>query len=181
MSRQITKIKLGKDSKVHIEYQVPRTVETGQDFDQFTLNCVDKPLPALELAMLNLRKHVLDICEMPIDDTEVMKVKVKGVSFSYSGDDDIMGATITASKTLARSNAPLMINTPHKFDQTHNENQSTEMLLSDDCISVLVELLEQAEKYLDGERAQLEMFNQDSVKAVDTGNLSLKIPEAAHA
>ena len=178
MNRQITKIKLGKDSKVHIEYKVPRTTESGQDFDQFTLDCVDKPLPALELAMLNLRKHVLDICEMPVDDTEVMKVKVRGVSFSYSGDDDVMGATITASKILARSNAPLMINTPHKFDQPHNENQGTEMLLSDDCVNVLVELLEQAEKYLDGERAQIEMFDQDSVKAVDTGDLTLVIPEA---
>lgn len=178
MNRQITKIKLGKDSKVHIEYKVPRTTESGQDFDQFTLDCVDKPLPALELAMLNLRKHVLEICEMPVDDTEVMKVKVRGVSFSYSGDD-VMGATITASKTLVKSNAPLMINTPHKFDQPHNENQGTEMCLSDDCVNVLVELLEQAEKYLDGERAQLEMFDKDQDKAVDKGNLSLMIPEAA--
>lgn len=179
MSRQITKVKLGKDSKVHIEYKVPRTTESGEDFDQFTLDCVDKPLPALELAMLNLRKHVLDICEMPMDDTEVMKVKVKGVSFSYSGDNDVMGATITASKTLARSNAPLMINTPHKFDQPHNENQGTEMCLSDYCISALEEVIEQAEKYLDGERAQLEMFDKDSAVAVDKGDLSLMIPEAA--
>lgn len=179
MSRQITKLKLGKDSKVHIEYQVPRTVESGQAFDEFTLNCVDKPLPALELAMLNLRKHVLEICEMPVDDTEVMKVKVKGVSFSYSGDNDVMGATITASKTLAKSNSPLIINTPHKFDQPHNENQGTEMCLSDDCVNVLEELLEQAEKYLDGERAQLEMFDKDSGDAVEKGNLSLMIPEAA--
>lgn len=179
MSRQITKIKLGKDSKVHIEYRVPRTTESGDDFDQFVLDCVDKPLLALELAMLNLRKHVLDICEMPIDDTEVMKVKVKGVSFSYSGENDVMGATITASRTLERSNAPLMINTPHKFAEPHNENQGMKMCLSDDCILVLVELLEQGEKYLDGERAQLEILNKDQDEAADQEkDLKLVIPEA---
>lgn len=171
---------MGKDSKVHIEYQVERVVNDIPDYDEFILNCVDKPLPAFELAMLGLRKHVLEICEMQVDDTEIMKVKVKGVSFSYSGDD-VMGATISASKTLASSNAPLIINTPHKFDQPHNENQGTEMCLSDDCVSVLVELLEQAEKYLDGERAQLEMFDKDSVKAADIAEKDLKlvIPEAA--
>ena len=179
MNRQITKVKLSKDSKVHIEYQIPRTTESGNDFDQFTLNCIDKPLPAFELAMLNLRKHVLDICEMPVNDTEVMKIKVNGVSFSYSGDNYVMGATIMASKTLAKSNSPLLINTPHKFDQPQNENQGTEMCLSDDCVNVLVELLEQAEKYIDGERTQLEMFDKDQDKAVDKLDLTLVIPEAA--
>lgn len=155
--RQITKIKLGKESKVHIEYRVPRSTEDGDDYDLFTLDCVDKPLPAFEDAMMELRKHVLDICEMPADDLEVMKVIVKGVSFSYSGDDDVMGATIIAIKTLNKSNTRLMINTPHKFSQPHSENQGAEMCLSYDCIMVLEELIEQAEKYLDGERAQLKL------------------------
>lgn len=183
MNRIITKVKLGKDSKVHIEYKVERMVKDTPDYDEFTLNCVDKPLPAFELVFIKLRKHVLEICELPSDETDIAKVIVKGVSFSYSGESDVMGVTITASRTLAKSNAPLIINTPHKFDRPHNENQGTEMCLSDDCALLLAELLEQAEKYLDGERAQLEMFDKDSGKAVDTGEKDLKlvIPEAVEA
>lgn len=154
--RQITKIKLGKESKVHIEYRIERSTEKGEDFDLFTLDCIDKPLPEFELAMMELRKHVLDICEMPMDDLEVLKVTVKGVSFSYSGEENIMGATIIATKKLNKSNA-LMINTPHKFAEPHNEGQSAEMCLSEQCVEVLEELIKQAEKYLDGERAQLKL------------------------
>jgi len=168
MSRQITKVKLGKDSKIRIEYRIERIVKDNRDYDEFALNCVDKPLPEFELAFLKLRKHVLEICELPVDDTEIAKIIVKGISFSYSGENDVMGVTITASRTLAKSNAPLIVNTPHKFDKPHNENQGTEMCLTDDCYAALAELLEQTEKYLDGERAQLEMFDKDLDKAVDT-------------
>lgn len=155
--RQITKVKLSKESKVHIEYRVERTVEEVTDYDMFTLDCIDKPIPQFNLAMMELRKHVLEICEMPADDLEVMKIMVKGVSFSYSGVDDVMGATIIAIKKLNKSNTPLMINTPHKFAEPHSENQGAEMCLTEECIEVLEELINQAEKYLDGERAQLKL------------------------
>lgn len=86
-----------------------------------------------------------------------MKVIVKGVSLSYSGDNDVMGATISCQKRLNSSNSPLMINTPHKFAEKHSEGMNAEFLLSGGCVEALEALIEQAEKYLDGERAQLKL------------------------
>ena len=179
----ITKVKFGKENKIHIEYKVERQVNGKTDYDEFTLNCVDKPRPEFEVVFINLRKHVLEICELPADVSDVEKVIVKGVSFSYSeseSGESVMGATITASRSLSKSNAPLIINTPHKFDVAHNDKQPITLLLTPECADLLYELIEEAEKYIDGERSQLNMFDV-TVKAEDTEemNLNLVIPEAA--
>lgn len=186
MKKIITKVKLRKENKIHIEYKVERKINGKSDYDEFTLSCVDKPRPEFEIVFMDLRKHVLEICELPADVSDIEKVIVKGVSFSYSeseSGESIMGATITASRSLSKSNASLIINTPHKFDTPHNDKQPKTFLLTPECADLLNELIDEAEKYIDGNRAQLGLFNQDLEIAVDTDpkNKKLKIPEAIEA
>ncbi len=69
-----------------------------------------------------------------------------------------MGAVITASKKLLDSNSPFNINTPFKPSEQYNENDdSTANLLSADTVGKLEALIYEAEKYISGKRAQLNL------------------------
>lgn len=151
------KIKITSDEKIHLEYEE----ENRQgSFDEYSFTSSEKPRPEFYKAMQDLAEFVCEICEFPSEDVE--KIAVRGVSFSYAGEDDTMGAVITAQKELIYSNCPLNINTPHKPSDFYSEQEGDpDQLLSSDCVYALEELIEEAEKYIDGERAQIDMFSEE--------------------
>ena len=102
----ITKVKYAGE-KVRIEYTIDRA--DGGEADEYTLQSADKPLPSFETALLALTPDVVDICEL--DTLSAAHITVRGVTFTWK--HDIMGACITALKTLTTANAPLVLNTPH--------------------------------------------------------------------
>ncbi|NQS75273.1 MAG: hypothetical protein HQP61_02350 [Peptococcaceae bacterium] len=105
------------------------------------------------------------MCELPVTYTE--RIKVKGVSFSYGGDAEVMGATISAEMELDYSNCGLNLNTPHKPSAPYSDAEvDGECLLSDDCIEALDNLVVQTEAYARGERAQLALFEPPEREAV---------------
>jgi hypothetical protein len=147
---RITKAKYD-GSKVRIEYEVERP--DGQ-FDEFTLSSLDGPTAPFIDAFNALAADVVTICELHEDSLD--KLKVRGVSFTYT--NDIMGACITALKKLKTSNAPLVINTPHLPEESYGEGDATSPTLDTSTIDRLHELALAAERYVNGERAQGELF-----------------------
>ena len=103
---QIDKVKV-KEEKIEISYK--KTAQDGAQ-DEYAFRCHDKALPSFYDAMEILALDVCKICELPENYVEGMKVS--GVSYSWT--NGIMGAVITAQKSLLKSNAPLIINTPNK-------------------------------------------------------------------
>ena len=156
---QFLKIKKDKKTdKVTLEYQ---KLKTDNSIDEFSFSSFDKPLPEFDTAMLALRKYVLEICEYPVDDDFLTRMTVTGVSFSYGGDDGIMGATLIAQLVLKERNAPLNLNTPHLTEDFYSANGGSEKQLMPDGMAIdLEELIAEAERYLSGERAQGELFEQ---------------------
>lgn len=161
---RIKSVRLSSENKVSISYQVERE---GGSYDEFSMTSSDAPLPSFLEALSELRKHVVDMCELP--DTDKEKIVVRGVTFSYGGEDEIMGATIIAQKKLSRSNTDLNINTPHKAAEYYsgNGNGDPKQLLSDDCVDDLNVVMNECEKYIRGKRQQLELEFEPEKESVE--------------
>ena len=147
------KIKI-KDHKIYIEYELRNKAKN--DWDQFSLACSDEPKPEFQTALQALSEDVIAMCELPEDYRK--RIMVTGVSFSYGGDDEIMGATIISQMALNRSNVNLNLNTPHKSSEPYSEGGDASQCLSEDCIEHLTSLMLEAEDYVKGKRAQGELF-----------------------
>jgi hypothetical protein len=157
---RIKKIKITKDDKVHIEYEIQNN--TG-NWDEFSLTSADKPNSYFDEAFRNLDRHVIEMCEF--GDAPVLTVK--GVSFSYGGEKEVMGASIIATKQLLGSNCNLNLVTPHKASEPYGEGKADEkQLLTEDCVADLDKLCQEAEAYIKGNRQQMDLFSQQPAEAV---------------
>ncbi len=152
---RITKIKLTKEKRISIAYESKNSHGT---FDEFSLCSVEVPLPSLISTIERLKPFVLEMCELPEEDLE--NIIVKGVSFSYGGENNTMGATIVAQKVLMHSNVPLNMNTPHKTIEHYSgsEDGDKKQLLTRKCVSALEDLQVECQKYVNGERSQMNLF-----------------------
>lgn len=153
LERRILKAKYAK-FKVTLEWEVKN--KKG-DWDQYTMTCSDEPLPAFKEALAALDQDVLEMCEQP--ENYLTRIVVTGVSFDYSGEKEVLGATITGQMNLHKSNVPLNLNTPHKIKEFYADDGDPKQLLTEDCAERLKGLATQAEAYIDGERAQGELFS----------------------
>lgn len=152
MTRDVTKISWDGE-RVKIRFEVPR--EDG--VDEFEMSCIDVPAPSLTKGLQALKPHVRDILELPPAYCEWLDIR--GVSFSYGGEGRVMGATITALKKLKAANAPLVLNTPHLASAPYGDDENgTEKLLSSATVETLRELQAEVLAYVDGQRAQHDMF-----------------------
>jgi len=149
---RITKVKY-KNDKVEIHYLKPSMADPDQ-YDEYTMKCTDKPLQTFIDAFHLLVPAVLEICEFSGEDAQ--NYKVFGVSFAYT--EDIMGAVISAQKTLVDSNTPLNLNTPFKPSESYSGEGCDDNCLSSASRKVLESLIEEAIKYVNGDRAQLNLF-----------------------
>lgn len=164
------KIKKTSDDKIQIEYE--KKNETGL-WDEHSMKSNQEPLPSFDRALDNLIPHVGEMCELPEGDHQIHPYSVRGVSFSFGGVNDTLGATITATRTLDNSNSPLVLNTPHKIEEPYTEGSDDTQLMTDDCYSDLMILCNEAQKYLDGQRAQMDMFASDDIAEDEYEELSL--------
>lgn len=163
--RRYTKIKIVKEGGMYLEYQESR--KKGEGWDDYTLRTKDNPLPGFVAAFKALAMHVVDMCELPDSDLAENRVEVRGVSFSYGGDKEVMGAVLTAVRELKRSNTPLNLNTPHKPSEPYNDPENggsdkldEKSLLDEDCVAALEKLCKEADRFLGGHRQQVDLFTE---------------------
>jgi len=152
---RIKKIKI-EDSKVFIEYQIVRPEGKSENY---TLETTDKPLESFRKALQGLVGYIGEICELP--DHYCNSIKVRGVSFSYGGEKNVLGATITGLKSLNTANSPLTINTPHLPSEPYSPGSETYTLPSE-CYYQLLDVQEEAVKFIEGDREadpQQSLFN----------------------
>ena len=147
------KIKYSK-GRVKIEYEIPNKIK--KDWDQLFLACSDEPRPEFMSALQALSEDVIEMCELPEDYRT--RIIVTGVSLSYATDDEIPGATTISQMVLKKSNVNLNINTPFKPFQPYSEDGDRAQCLSEDCVQRLEDLMSEAESYVNGIRAQGELF-----------------------
>ena len=147
MNRRLMKVKYKAGKGVYVEYEVFH----NELWDSHTMRSNDVPETEFLDALQALATDVADLCELcPECATGIV---VQGVSLSYGGEDGVMGATITALRTLDSANSPLVLNTPHKPESADDKDKTP--VLSCECVDH-IDLLEIATwRYVDGNRAQL--------------------------
>lgn len=158
------KIKVDKTGKVILNYD---EIIRDDHVNEYTMKCADKPRPQFQKALNGLRRHVAEICELNIPPNlahpnEVANIEVRGVSLSWT--DDIMGVVITALKTLRNSNSPLVLNTPHLPEEPYSEGGDESMCLTSECVDAIRNLIDEAHRYLEGDRQQLDLFIEPEEK-----------------
>ena len=163
MKRRYNKIKREKEGGIFLEYEQSRDKSEG--WDSYTLRTKDEPLPSFEKVFKELAEHAVDLCELPESDIAEGRVEVRSVSFSYGGDKEVMGAVISAVRTLKRSNSPLNLNTPHKPSEPYSdpvdggsEKLTEKSLLDPECVEALKKLCKEADRFLGGHRQQTDLF-----------------------
>ena len=144
----IKKVKLVKD-KIYIEWGIENT--EGEP-DEYSLKLATPALESFYDAMRNLLPHWQGLLELPASYAET--AKITGVSFSWT--NEIMGAVITASKTLSTADSPVALNTPHLPEAPYSDSGSNP-ILPKSTTEALDILHREAERYVEGERSQLAM------------------------
>ena len=152
---RIKKVKITTENKIQMTYE-QKTRMGG--WDEYSFTCSEKARPEFYDVMGGVAPHVIEMCELP--ESYLERITVRGVSFSYGGPGEVMGATISAAMKLDKSYQALNINTPHKASEMYNDGPVDEMqLLSDDCIKALEALQEECKAYISGDRAQVNLFS----------------------
>lgn len=149
------KIKVTKEGKIHIEYDV---VNSKGGTDEFSFTCSDEPKPEFTTALQDLAQDVLEMAELPGE--YITRIFVTGISFSYGGENSIMGATLIAQMKLHKSNVNLNLISPHKIEEFYSEQGDPAQLLGGECVGRLKELIDQAGDYVRGVRAQGNLFGK---------------------
>jgi len=148
MTRKISKIKY-TDGLLEIEIQEAE----GTREEESKYRNRETPRPELDKTLQALKPEALKICELPDDYGKNMRVS--GVSLSHK--QDVMGATITLVKKLTHSNTPFVINTPFLPSEPYNHADQNAPTLSTITVKLIETLVDEAEEYIDGDRAQMEM------------------------
>ena len=149
------KIKLTKEGKVQAEYESRNAKST---MDEYSFSCGDEPKASFRKAMDELAQDVIEICELPQD--YLSRIRVSGVSLSWGGENETMGAVIIAYMILEESNNNLNLNTPHKTAEFYGATGDPKQLLYPECVARIQILIAEASDYVKGIRAQANMFDQ---------------------
>lgn len=152
--RYIKKVKITKDDKIEIHYE--RYI--NENWDQFSLICAQAARPDFYQALKALVVDVVEILDLP--EMYGFGITVQGVTFSYGGEAGVMGAVIVARKALVNSNAPFCFNTPHKSAAPYTTDGDDSKCLTSDCVKRLEVLMQEAWDYVEGHRAQLDLFDE---------------------
>jgi hypothetical protein len=155
---RIRKVKITKYNQVIMVYE-----SGSRNQDEYSFTCSEKARPEFYKALEAMSEFVLDMCELPESYTD--RIKVRGVSYSYGGENDTMGATISASMTLEESYQALNLVTPHKASEMYcpDTPDDDKQLLSGDCVEALKKLITECELYIKGDRAQGSLFPEATV------------------
>ena len=153
--KRIAKVKV-KDGQIIIIH-----VEKHGEFNEkeITFKSFDRPHEDFDKAMDALATHARTILELP-KDWKKDDMRITGVSWSQS-DAGVQGAVLTGQVSLGTSDAPFNFNTPHLPFEQYSETGNSPVMPTD-VIEALEKLQIQAEAFLEGKRAQADLFVKEA-------------------
>lgn len=158
---RIRKVKLN-DEGLEIQAESRAAEETDTvDRKQVVLRSKQQPLASFTDAHRTLQRIALRLISAPSEWTDV---RFRGCSVNYEDSTDRMGAVVTLLVDLDEFPAPLVINTPH-LRVEDDQDESGNPAMPRDMQRAVELLLDEAMRFLAGERAQLDMFAAGSMSA----------------
>ena len=142
------------NGKVHLSWEF--TSHGQNDIAQATLTSEDEPLSEFIEALDAFKDDVLCLLELPKkyeDGLEVTKLAI-----NREADDGRIGLVITAVKSLGCGS--LVLNTPHLRERTE-EGDPGEGHLTSVQFDRIHAIEEAAERFVNGQRQQVDMFDHD--------------------
>ena len=121
---------------------------------EHTLKCSERPRKELKEAILGMREHLIEQCELPLLEGEADDVRIRGLTITEN-KDGIRGLVITGIRELRNSESPLVLNSPHFVEES--ENELAKGVFSDQCGADLDEVARLAFEYIDGSREQSQL------------------------
>jgi len=162
MQRRIAKVRY-KEGRVEIKELEEDDGESGAERSKEILfKCGEEPSQDFVAAMKRLVPHVRTILELPATYCEE-RIQVTGVSFSRTREG-IDGATISGIVKLDTAIGPFSFNTPHLSFLPTSEG-ANQPLMPDEAQADLVVLRAEVQAYLDGKRAQADLFDAKAAAA----------------
>lgn len=157
--RRIRKVKLSRDrNKVNL------TWEEKDDLGFWgTFTCKLQQAPAPEFikdfdALANDAKNLLELGF----DKDIDLIEVRALSLKYVGDDEDMGGSISVLVNLHKSNSGFSATTPFKVVASEEHENDEFSVWSTDTVKRVEAVIARAFAYIDGERAQRELFEDDN-------------------
>jgi hypothetical protein len=151
---RITKAKI-REGQLHVELE-------GMENDterKIQLKSLDGVHPDLSAAFDALAIHVREILEWPSNLYDG-SLTVTGVSWSHSENTGVEGAVLVCQAQLDGCTSPFCFNTPHlPFSQYCEDGNAP--LMPDGAQDALDALRREVQAYIDGKRAQLELFARE--------------------
>jgi hypothetical protein len=148
---RITKAKI-REGQLHVELE-------GTDSDterKITLRSMEGFHADLSAAFDALAIHVREILEWPSNLYDGV-LTVTGVSWSHSENTGVEGAVLVCQAQLDGCTSPFCFNTPHlPFSQYCEDGNAP--LMPDGAQDALNVLRTEVQRYIDGKRAQLDLF-----------------------
>lgn len=137
------------------------TIKTQEDSDtsqkETTLTCYDPPRESFTDAFQALREGAVDLLEIQ-DADWAAGLRVTGMSVTY--EEERTGVVVTMMKELEGAKGPLVLNTPYVVDEDeHGPTMPTALMRG------YQRMLDEARKYLNGDRAQRDLFRDGSEAA----------------
>jgi hypothetical protein len=168
-------------SAVKIEYHTKELGDASLDHN-------DKPLPSFYKAMAALAPLVIETLGLPKDyvgkepkegDKEPgLPLRVQGITIVTKGES--RQVLITATKVLALTPSPLNLTVPLRYMDAPTKEGSTSEPYSKKHVALLEDVIEEAKKYIRGERAQgtLPLETPEQAAAEPQGGNELEFPGA---
>ncbi len=154
MSIRVQKVSYNGE-RIKIEYEQTNPHTLG--IDSFTMEGSDKPSTNFLNALEALREHIASICEFSAD--YAASIKPRGVSVSWNRtDNEVVSGTVFAVRSVTQTHSPFNIHVPVVQFAKHLEEFPSLRAYLDDIEA----LLSEAKAYLDGDRAQIEMFDEEA-------------------
>lgn len=136
-----------KGRTIQISYRKGLTQITGEFHET--------PDPRFPDAMGKLRNSVTEILELPNESYRIVPFAVK---FRYN-NEGAFGASISSYLSLVESNQKVKIDTPFRWLDIDCKKDPKYLTAGQG--DMLQNLLDEAQEYLEGHRAQTVLFNQD--------------------
>lgn len=158
--------KLVATKSVHLEWTTKRkTASQAEELHHHELDCIEKPRPAFDTALQAFLPFLLQIIGAPV--TWAENTRVTGVSLNKE-EDGRRGIVITATRKCPYGAAPIALNTPHLREGVDAAKESGNNFMLPGMIELVETLEGEGQAYLDGDRAQGELF-ESTAKKPSTG------------
>ena len=142
--KEFLKIKI-VDQLVQLNWQVQRDDES---FDKYSLESRDLPNLLFYSKLQELKDQVNAICDLRLGKNEMDKLTITSIYINYAGKKHVMGASITALKTLPNRKTPLIINTPYLLEDYRTSKGDPQTLMPSKLVYMLYQIFLFANDYI---------------------------------